>query len=111
MPVRLMKMAKPVLALAVLVAAVFVAQPATAQLPEVSLGSPDGPPRLALGAGAFDITPGGQRDAGTQGVFRGEYHFGDLLWIISPFAGLDVTTKGGTYLYGGFGFDINFGPN
>ena len=107
-------MAKHVLALAVLVTAAFVAQPAAAQWPgwpQVSLGSPGGPPRLALGAGAFDITPGGQRDAGTQGVFRGEYHFGDLLWIISPFMGLDVTTTGGTYLYGGFGFDINFGPN
>jgi hypothetical protein len=86
----------------------LAARPAAAQ---VSLGSPGGPPRLELGAGAFDITPSRRRDAGIQGDFRGEYHFGDMLWIVSPFIGADVTTRGGTYAYGGFGFDINFGPN
>jgi lipid A 3-O-deacylase len=101
-------MAKYVAAAAVMAAAVFIVRPAAAQF---SLGSPDGPPRLGLGAGAFDITPSNRPDAGTQGAFRAEYHFGDMLWIISPMAGLDVTTKGGTYLYGGFGFDINFTPN
>jgi opacity protein-like surface antigen len=110
--------AKHLLAVAVLVAVALSAQPAAAQLASqwslgpVSIGSPGGPPRLALGAGAFDITPGGQKYAGTQGVFRGEYHFGDVLIpLFSPFFGLDVTTKGGTYVYAGFGFDINFGPN
>ncbi|HYM72597.1 MAG TPA: acyloxyacyl hydrolase [Stellaceae bacterium] len=93
---------------AVAVVAIAAARPAAAQL---SLGSPGGPPRLELGAGAFDITPSKRRDAGTQGAFRAEYHFGDVLWVVSPFTGLDVTTRGGTYLYGGFGFDINFGPN
>lgn len=114
MPVKLADMAKHVLAAAMLVAAALMAHPAAAQLSlgSLSLGSPGGPPRLALGAGAFDITPGGQRDAGTQGVFRGEYHFGDVLIpLFSPFVGVDVTTKGGSYVYGGFGFDINFGPN
>lgn len=102
-------MAKHLLGVAVLAAAASFVYPAVAQ---VSLGSPGGPSRLALGAGAFDITPGGQKHAGTQGVFRGEYHFGDVLIpLFSPFVGLDVTTKGGTYVYGGFGFDINFGPN
>jgi len=101
-------MAKQILVVAAIAAAALVARPAAAQF---SLGSPGGPQRLELGAGAFDITPSLRKDAGTQGDFRGEYHFGDMLWIISPMAGLDVTTKGGTYLYGGFGFDINFTPN
>ncbi|HTW52749.1 MAG TPA: acyloxyacyl hydrolase [Stellaceae bacterium] len=107
--------AKHMLALVALVAVALVAPPVSAQqlsFGGVSLGSPGGPPRLALGAGAFDITPGGQRFAGTQGVFRGEYHFGDVLIpLFSPFVGVDVTTKGGSYVYGGFGFDVNFGPN
>ena len=54
----------------------LAARPAVAQ---VSLGSPGGPPRLELVAGAFDITPSRRKDAGIQGDFRGEYHFGDLL--------------------------------
>jgi lipid A 3-O-deacylase len=95
-------------AVVVIVVAGLGARPAVAQ---VSIGSPGEPPRIEGGVGAFDITPSKRRDAGTQGDFRGEYHFGDVIWAISPFAGLDVTTKGGTYLYGGFGFDINFGPN
>lgn len=112
---RLSGIAKLLTAVVVIAVAALVARPATAQqwgYGPVSIGAPDGPQRLALGAGAFDITPGGQRYAGTQGVFRGEYHFGDVLIpLFSPFVGLDVTTKGGTYTYAGFGFDINFGPN
>ena len=106
--VSLSEFAKRALATAVTVAAAVAAQPAAAQ---VTLGSPGGPQRLEVGVGAFDITPSRRRDAGTQGDFRGEYHFGDVLWIVSPFVGVDVTTRGGTYAYGGFGFDINFGPN
>lgn len=102
------KMAGYLAAAAALLAAAAIARPAAAQL---TLGSPGEPPRLELGAGAFDITPNHRPDSGTQGVFRGEYHFGDMLWIVSPMVGLDVTTKGGTYLYGGFGFDINLWQN
>jgi hypothetical protein len=58
------------------------------------------------------VTPSKRRDSGTQGDFRGEYHFGDVLVpFFSPFLGADITTQGGTYAYGGFGFDINIGPN
>ena len=96
----------------------FLAHPAAAQwspqwsLGPVSIGSPGGPQRLELGAGAFDITPSNHPYSEPQGVFRGEYHFGDVLIpLFSPFLGVDVTTKGGSYIYGGFGFDINFGPN
>lgn len=100
---------KQVLALGAIAAAVLAAQPAAAQL---SLGSPGGPPRVELGVGAFDITPSNRPHAGTQGDFRGEYHFGDVFCpFFSPFIGADITTTGGSYAYGGFGFDINLSPN
>jgi lipid A 3-O-deacylase len=88
----------------------LAAGPAAAQ---ISLGSPGEAPRLALGAGAFDITPDvHHKDAATAGDFDFEYHFGDVMWpFFSPFLGQEVTTAGATYSYFGFGFDINFGPN
>jgi lipid A 3-O-deacylase len=106
-------------AVVMLSAGILSARPAAAQwlapqwsLGPVSIGSPGGPPRLELGAGGFDITPSNHAYSEPQGVFRGSYHFGDVLIpLFSPFVGVDVTTKGGSYLYGGFGFDINFGPN
>jgi lipid A 3-O-deacylase len=86
-----------------------LAAPATAQ---VSLGSPNDPPRVALGAGAFDITPDStHKDSQTAAEFRGEYRFGDTLWFLAPFIGGSVTSDGGTYGYFGFGFDVNFSPN
>jgi len=86
-----------------------VVRPAAAQL---TLGSPADPGRLALSAGAFDITPSdGSRHGGTAGEFRGEYRFPDTLWIFAPFVGMSVTTDGAFYGYGGIGFDINFTPN
>jgi lipid A 3-O-deacylase len=109
MPVRLSLIAKHIAFVAAVTVAALAARPAAAQF---SLGSPGGPPRIELGAGAFDITPSNRKDAGVQGVFRGEYHFGDVLIpLFSPFLGADVTTTGGSYLFGGFGFDINFSPN
>jgi len=86
----------------------MLAPPAAAQ---VTFGSPNDPPRLALGAGAFDVTPSNAPDAHTAAEFRGEYRFGDKLWIISPFIGASATSDGAFYGYGGFGFDINFTPN
>src|SRR5215469_889260 len=109
MTVRRLGIAKYFVAVAVIIPAAFIARPAAAQF---SLGSSGGPQRLSLGAGAFDITPNDHHpDSTTQGLFAGEYHFGDVLWIISPMLGFQVSTKGSTYLYGGFGFDINFTPN
>jgi lipid A 3-O-deacylase len=97
-----------VLAGAILMAAA-IAWPAAAQ---VTLGSPGDPPRLALGAGAFDITPSSShKDSRTAAEFRGEYRFGDVWWFIAPFVGVAATSDGAFYGYGGFGFDINFGPN
>lgn len=97
------------LAVILLVTVLVLAQPASAQL---TFGSPSDPARLSLGIGAFDITPSSSHaDAKTASEFRGEYHFGDVLWIISPFFGGSVTSDGAFYGYGGFGFDINFTPS
>ncbi|HEX3860918.1 MAG TPA: acyloxyacyl hydrolase [Stellaceae bacterium] len=97
------------LAAAIVAVAAALAPPAMAQL---TLGSPGDPPRMEVGAGAFDVTPSSShRDAQTAAEFRGEYHFGDVLWVISPFVGASVTTDGAFYGYGGFGFDINFTPS
>jgi lipid A 3-O-deacylase len=104
--VRLSATTTRMLLAAAAVAAVLAARPAAAQF---SLGSPGEPPRLEVGAGAFDVTPSHRKFAGTQGDFVGEYHFGDVLWIFSPFVGTQITTKGGTYSYFGFGFDVNWG--
>lgn len=106
---RLSLIAKHFAVVAAIAVSAFAARPAAAQF---SLGSPGGPARIELGAGAFDITPSNRPHAGVQGAFRGEYHFGDVLVpFFSPFLGAEVTTTGGSYLYGGFGFDINFSPN
>ena len=83
--------------------------PAAAQ---VTFGSPNDPARLALGAGAFDLTPSSSHpDSKTAAEFRGEYRWGDTVWIIAPFVGAAVTSDGAFYGYGGFGFDINLTPN
>lgn len=84
--------------------------PAAAQ---VALGTPQTDvPRIEFGAGAFDVTPDvNHPDSRTAAEFRGEYHFGDVMWIISPFVGVSGTSDGAFYGYGGFGFDIDFGPN
>ncbi|HTT79956.1 MAG TPA: acyloxyacyl hydrolase [Stellaceae bacterium] len=97
----------PALALFLLVGA---ALPAAAQ---VTLGTQaTDPPRVEFGVGAFDITPSSShKDSETAAEFRGEYHFGDVLWAISPFIGVSGTSDGGFYGYGGFGIDIDFGPN
>ena len=39
-----------------------------------------------------------------------EYRFGDVLGFIAPFVGVSGTSDSAFYGYGGFGFDINFGP-
>lgn len=85
-----------------------LAPPSAAQ---VTLGSPGDPAHLALGVGAFDITPSAHKNAATAGEFRGEYRFGDTLWFLAPFVGVSATTDGAAYGYFGFGFDVNFGPN
>ena len=34
-----------------------------------------------------------------------------MFWIIAPFVGVQGTSDGAFYGYGGFGFDVNFSPN
>ena len=77
----------------------------------MSFGSPADPPRIAVGAGAFDVTPSASNRGGTAAELRAEYRFGDVLWFVSPFIGVQGTSDGAFYGYGGFGIDINFGPN
>jgi hypothetical protein len=80
---------------------------------QIALGTPaTDSPRVEFGVGAFDITPSSHhKDSRTAAEFRGEYHFGDLLWAISPFIGVSGTSDGAFYGYGGFGIDIDFGPH
>ena len=105
--VRSVALPAATIALAI-IASVAHPEPAMAQL---SVGSPSDPPRVALGAGAFDITPGDSNTASTAAEFHGEYHFGDVLWFVSPFIGVMGTSDAAFYGYGGFGIDINFGPS
>jgi lipid A 3-O-deacylase len=65
------------------------------------------PAQLALGAGAFDAISG--RD--TAGLFDGEYRFGTKLFYLRPMVGVQVTTKGALYGYGGFGLDVAIGKH
>jgi hypothetical protein len=89
--------------------AIAAAGPAAAQ---VSLGSPGEPPHIALGAGAWDVLSDPHKPgSATAGELRGEYRFGDVWWILSPFIGASGTSQGEFYGYFGFGFDIDFGPN
>jgi len=103
----------PVILLFAVVAA--AARPAAAQIALGSfatLGSPAEPPGIATGAGVFNLNPDHKKlDATRNAQLQGEYRFGDVLWIIAPFVGLMGTSAGAFYGYGGFGFDVNFGPN
>ncbi len=94
---------------AAVLVALAIALPARAQ---VTFGSPGEPPHVALGGGAFDVLPSSShKDSRTAAELRGEYRFGDVWWIISPFFGASGTSDGAAYAYVGFGFDVNFGPN
>ena len=90
---------------------VAAAYPAAAQImlgPQIAIGSPADPPRVALGGGAFDVIEDRKKPgAGATGLVLSEYRFGDVLWIFAPFVGVMGTAKGAFYGYGGFGFDIN----
>jgi lipid A 3-O-deacylase len=94
-----------------IVLGIAAATPAAAQITfgPITFGSPGDPPRIAIGSGVFDVLPDSKKpNSGATGLVLGEYRFGDVLWIISPFVGTFGTAKGAFYGYGGFGFDINF---
>jgi hypothetical protein len=85
---------------------------ARAAAAQVAFGSPADPPRIALGAGVFDVIPDGKKEgSGPAALLWSEYRFGDVLWAISPFVGVSGTGKGAFYGYVGFGVDINLGGN
>jgi lipid A 3-O-deacylase len=95
----------------VLMFAIAAARPAVAQImlgPQIAIGSPADPPRVALGGGAFDVIEDRKKPgAGATGLVLSEYRFGDVLWMFAPLIGVMGTAKGAFYGYGGFGFDIN----
>ena len=59
---------------------------------------------LAFAAGGFDVLHNY-----TAGEFRGEYRFGEGLWIFKPFVGLLGTTDQSVYSYGGLRIEIPLG--
>jgi lipid A 3-O-deacylase len=64
----------------------------------------DDPSFVSFGGGVYDML-----HDNTAGEFRGEYRFGQKLWIFKPFVGIMATTKGAFYGYGGFLVDIYLG--
>jgi lipid A 3-O-deacylase len=93
-------------ALVLLFLGFVAAPPAAAQL--ISFGSPNDPPRLALGLGAFDVIVDEKKpNSATTLLESAEYRFGDRLWIIDPFVGVQGTGQGAFYGYFGFSFDIH----
>ncbi len=103
----------------VAVLGVALGRPAAAQVSlgwpassPITFGSPGDPPRIALGGGAFDVLPNYKHPgSGVTGMALSEFRFGDVAWIFAPFAGIMGTAKGATYLYVGFGFDVNLPYN
>ncbi len=74
----------------------------------ITFGSPGEPSRFAIGGGAFDVLntqkhPGSR----TTGLVLTEFRLGDMAWIFAPFAGVMGTGQAASYVYVGFGFDIN----
>jgi lipid A 3-O-deacylase len=59
------------------------------------------PALLTLGVGGYNVLHQ-DKDA----IFRGEYRFGTSFLYIRPIAGVEVTSAGGVYAYGGFGVNI-----
>jgi lipid A 3-O-deacylase len=76
----------------------------TAPAPNAAAVPSDDPSFLSVGVGAFDVLHNY-----TAGEARGEYRFGQKLWIFKPFLGAEGTTKRSFYGYGGFLVDIYIG--
>jgi lipid A 3-O-deacylase len=64
----------------------------------------DDPSFVSFGAGVYDMLHNN-----TAGEFRGEFRFGQKLWIFKPFVGAMGTTDSAFYGYGGFLVDIYLG--
>src|SRR5260370_11814331 len=82
---------------------------ATPAMAQISFGSPGDPPRLAFGAGAFDVTPStSHKDSRTAGEFRGEDRFADTVGGVGPFFGAPGTTHCAPAWFFPVGFALNF---
>jgi len=73
---------------------------------QVSLDAPD-TDLIEVGVGGYDIIGANSRSAG---IFRGEFRF-DRIWYIRPLLGVEGTTNGSFYGYGGLALDIYLGDN
>jgi len=99
----------PAAGLALLFLGFIAAQPAAAQ---ITFGSPNDPPRVALGGGAFDVIVNRKKpNSSTTGMVLSEFRFGDVWWIVAPFVGVQGTGQGAFYGYFGIGFDIHLPYN
>jgi lipid A 3-O-deacylase len=90
---------------------IIAAHPAAAQITfgPITFGSPDDPPRVALGGGAFNLLVDTKKaHSATTGMVLSEYRFGDVWWIIAPFIGVQGDGQGAFYGYFGISFDIHF---
>jgi lipid A 3-O-deacylase len=61
---------------------------------------------LSLQGGVWDSGIGGNFHR-RSGAFGAEYRFGQHLWIVHPFLGINATHRGDIYGYGGFLFDAS----
>jgi len=61
---------------------------------------------LTLQGGVWESGLGGNRERHAA-AFGAEYRWGAHLWIVHPFVGINGTSKGGVYGYGGLLLDIS----
>jgi len=61
---------------------------------------------ISVMGGAWESGLGGNSRR-TAAAFGGEYRFGEHLWIVHPFVGLNATSRGTVFGYGGFLFDAS----
>jgi lipid A 3-O-deacylase len=61
---------------------------------------------ISIMGGAWESGLGGNSRR-TAAAFGAEYRFGEHLWIIHPFVGLNATSRGTVFGYGGFLFDAS----
>ncbi|WP_041795044.1 acyloxyacyl hydrolase [Pararhodospirillum photometricum] len=67
---------------------------------------------LTFGAGMHNVWSDNEDDGKLRSALaRFEYRPSYYLWITHPIAGIEVTSKGATYLYGGFMADVRFGKH
>jgi len=61
---------------------------------------------LSLQGGVWDSGIFGNSNR-RAGAFGAEYRWGAHWWVVHPFAGINATSRGGVYGYGGFLFDVS----